>query len=466
MKKTRITLKTIAAALAALMLALPMLALASCGGKENAPDKGVTYVAIDVNPTVEMTLDKNGRVLTVYAANEDAEVMLYQADGIVGEKVADAAKRIAELAEEYGYLTEDNATVSVAVSTENGKNADEVYAAVKQNFEEGCKKVSASVARCVDAVSEAKLNALKAKYPDNADISAMTVEKYRLVRSAMLADRKLTVTEAAAKTEAELTEIVTAKREERKAILSRAMEMAVENAQLIYDQTRANLVNTVYLKYGGTEAVRYAALDNAYFAVSLMIKVNGDLAEFGITEAAVREVATKIGIPVEKIDEFVADCKDSNGYITDETIAYAVNKWYRNMSDAAKQAADTYMPELAAKLEEFADQLKTVSSTAISAFNAVVAPIKLLADIELDFAIKTYDDMYAFAEELKKAADESNAKIVASLTEDQKAKLDADIAAVDAKLTEAETTLKNAIDKAREEAEAALKAAQDARKKA
>lgn len=464
LKNVNLCKRAVAIIVAMLMILPSAFLLGSCGAKNEGDGKGAAFVAIDINPTVELTLDKNGRVLTVYAANEDAEVMLYQSSGIVGEKVADAAQRIAELAKEYGYVTEENSTVSVTVSADTDKLAEDIYNGVKTNMETALSAIGAKVAECADAVTEARLNALKKQYADNEAIADMDVEKYRLVRSAMLADRGLSVTEAAAMTVEELSALVTAKREERKEMLSRAMEMAVENAQLIYGQTKANIVNTVYLKYGGTEAVRYAALDNAYFAVSLMIKVNGDLAEFGITEAAVRELAANIGIPVEKIDEFVADCKDSEGYITDETIAYAVNKWYRNMTEAARAAADAYMPQLVEKLEEFAVQVSTLSSTAVSAFNAVVTPLKLIANIELDFSIKTYDDMATFAEALRAAADDSMAKILSSLTEEQKGQLDEELKTVDASLTEAEKTLNAAIDKARADAEAFLKAAQERRR--
>ena len=463
----KITRRALSVLLAALMLLLPVLSLASCGEKTDpTPEKGVSYVAIDINPTVEITLDKNEKVLTVYAANEDAEVMLYGSDGIVGEKLTAAVDRIAELAKEYGYVTEDNATVSVTVTADSEKTAEDIYTAVKTNMEAACRQLGVTVARCLDAVTAAKLNALKEQYPDDENIAAMTVEKYRLVRSVLLADRKLTVTEAAKMTESELTDRLTAKREERKAMLSRAMEMAVENAELIYAQTRANLVNTVYLKYGGTEAIRYGTLDNAYFTVSLMIKINGDLAEFGITEKAVRDVAASIGIPVESIDEFVSDCKDSEGYITDETISYAVNKWYRSMSAEARAKADEYMPELAEKLDTFSEQIKTLSTATVIAFNTAVAPLKLIADIDLDFSVKTYDDMADFADALRAAADESMTKIMNSLTDTQKSHLENDIKSVDEGLTEAENTLNAAIDKAKAEAERALKAAQESRKKA
>lgn len=47
------------------------------------------------------------------AANKDAEILLYGAEGIVGAKISDASKRVAELAIAYGFVTEENATINV-----------------------------------------------------------------------------------------------------------------------------------------------------------------------------------------------------------------------------------------------------------------------------------------------------------------------------------------------------------------
>ena len=42
-------------------------------GKANAQ----TYVAMDINPSVEFVLDENDKVIAVKAANSDAEILLY-----------------------------------------------------------------------------------------------------------------------------------------------------------------------------------------------------------------------------------------------------------------------------------------------------------------------------------------------------------------------------------------------------
>ena len=68
-------------------------------GKANAQ----TYVAMDINPSVEFVLDENDKVIAVKAANSDAEILLYGAEGIVGAQIEDASKRVAELAVKYGF---------------------------------------------------------------------------------------------------------------------------------------------------------------------------------------------------------------------------------------------------------------------------------------------------------------------------------------------------------------------------
>lgn len=66
--------KTCAIALSAALA----LSLASACGKTG--DEAATYVGIDVNPSVSLILDGDGKVLSVAAENEDAQVLLYGED--------------------------------------------------------------------------------------------------------------------------------------------------------------------------------------------------------------------------------------------------------------------------------------------------------------------------------------------------------------------------------------------------
>ena len=238
------------------------------------------------------------------------------------------------------------------------------------------------------------------------------------------------------------------------------MDMAVENAALVCMQTKSNLLNTVYIKYGGLEAFKYIALDNAYFTVALISKMKSDLAEFGITEAAARQVALDLGIPMEKVDEFVADCKTSEGYITDETLSYAVNKWYRNADAALQAVMDEKMPEFAAKLDTFSEQVNRITSPITTAINSALDTLKAATGIEINFSIKTYADVEDLAADLRVKADESKQKMMASLTETEIASMEADIAKLDAKMQAADETFQKTFEKAKDEAEKLLETAQ------
>ena len=69
---------------------------AACGNGGKDEGKAVSYVGIDVNPSVSLVLDKNDNVLSVLADNEDAQVLLY-GETLVGMSADEAAKKIAAL---------------------------------------------------------------------------------------------------------------------------------------------------------------------------------------------------------------------------------------------------------------------------------------------------------------------------------------------------------------------------------
>ena len=57
---------TLVSLLCATAMCLP---LAACGGNNNGTAKAVAYVSMDINPSIEFTLDKNNKVISVYGAN-------------------------------------------------------------------------------------------------------------------------------------------------------------------------------------------------------------------------------------------------------------------------------------------------------------------------------------------------------------------------------------------------------------
>ena len=68
-----------------------------------------SYVSLDINPSIEYTLNRKNRVLDVEAVNEDAEEIVAQLkeNGVKNESLSDAISMTADLLQENGYITED-----------------------------------------------------------------------------------------------------------------------------------------------------------------------------------------------------------------------------------------------------------------------------------------------------------------------------------------------------------------------
>ena len=106
-------------AIIAIMLTAVLLCTAFVGCTNKDKDADKTYVSMDINPSVNLVIDGEGKVESVEAANEDAQVMLY-GEVLVGKTAEEAFELIANLAIECGYLTEENSGVNVTVVAGNG----------------------------------------------------------------------------------------------------------------------------------------------------------------------------------------------------------------------------------------------------------------------------------------------------------------------------------------------------------
>lgn len=84
----------------------------------------VTYafVDIDINPSLELLIDRDNSVLGIKAMNKDAEILLGDND-LKGMPVDDAIKNVFELAHDRGFVYEDKENI-VLVSLALNPNAD------------------------------------------------------------------------------------------------------------------------------------------------------------------------------------------------------------------------------------------------------------------------------------------------------------------------------------------------------
>lgn len=95
----------------------------------------VSYISIDVNPSIELALNRLDRVVSAAAYNEDGEIVL---DGVSvrGKTYVDAIDAIVESDAMSGYLTED-AALTFTVASEVNKKEESLQAGVEQSH--GCR---------------------------------------------------------------------------------------------------------------------------------------------------------------------------------------------------------------------------------------------------------------------------------------------------------------------------------------
>ena len=97
-----------------------------------------SYVSLDINPSIEYTLNRQDCVLDVTAVNEDAQEIVEQLkeQGIKKEPLADAISMTADLLQENGYITEDETDyILINVSSDSGKKSESLKKEAQRVFD-------------------------------------------------------------------------------------------------------------------------------------------------------------------------------------------------------------------------------------------------------------------------------------------------------------------------------------------
>lgn len=116
-EKSRIRPSRIAATLAAvLVLAVGIF------GYQAVYVSAAAYVSIDVNPSIELTLNRMDRVIGALAYNDEGEALLQEVS-LKGKPYEEAASSLLAAMEQEGYLTSD-ALVTVTVQTEDSSKEE------------------------------------------------------------------------------------------------------------------------------------------------------------------------------------------------------------------------------------------------------------------------------------------------------------------------------------------------------
>lgn len=141
------------------------------------------YVSIDVNPSIELTLNRFNRVIGAYAFNEDGARILSEVNP--RWKVFDeAAGLVIHAIETDGYLTEDS-LVSVTVQAAESERKQVLCSALQQSIDEQILSIQVA--------AEVEVFPVTTEIWDNARSCNMSPAKYLAIKDLIEVDEEATI---------------------------------------------------------------------------------------------------------------------------------------------------------------------------------------------------------------------------------------------------------------------------------
>ena len=121
--------------IAAWVASAAAIVLVALGGTAYAYYSPYYYVSLDVNPSIEYTLNRFDRVLTAKAVNEDGTEILKEVDlkNLSNHTIDDAISLTVAQIKEDGYFGENDGGIVIATSGADLKKAEKMAVRLKEN---------------------------------------------------------------------------------------------------------------------------------------------------------------------------------------------------------------------------------------------------------------------------------------------------------------------------------------------
>ncbi len=161
-----------------------------------------TYVSIDINPSIELEIDKDNKVTSYRPLNKEAMLLLFECE-LIDLDIRDAVKEIVNLAIEVGYInkdTTDNALMITAINDDEVKE-NEVSLLIK----------NAITIYLQEQLLDNRVNVLMSNNDDfknHAKELGVSVGRYLLITKACDKDQTLTFEQARVLSVKELNELI------------------------------------------------------------------------------------------------------------------------------------------------------------------------------------------------------------------------------------------------------------------
>lgn len=125
-----------------------------------------SYVSLDVNPSIEYSLNMFDKVLTVKAVNEDGQEIVANLE-VKNLEISEAVQKTIDKLLQEGYITDDeNAGIVIAISNDDEEKSEELATELEQETQEYIDEVddseeTAAVEVEVEAVGKARVEEAK-----------------------------------------------------------------------------------------------------------------------------------------------------------------------------------------------------------------------------------------------------------------------------------------------------------------
>ena len=477
----------------------------------NRDVKTTAYVNLDINPEVELTIDAENKVISVYGGNEDGLVLLYEETGIVGADVEDAVEKIVDLAVEMGYLDEENKVVGTSVVSTDGKESallSKINAEITATAQELGLSVTTDAEGAYSLLRD--LKELKALYPNNAAIQNVSVSKFQLAASAAETG-EVTLKAAVEMDTEELVEMVSTAHEKAEEFATEAFKQAKTLANATYDKALGMAKAGVYMQYATTKKLALMPYGGAYFmykasacgfeAIADSLMYVEKLQNYELSDAQVGLVMETLALKtntstLEEVEANKELLKGADGKITVASVEAYADKLFKNsvtgmqleemkvaLDEALTNAEAVLKAEVAKTKEIYGPQIETIIQSAEAGLTPLKAMATLLpptiqqavADFETvasDVRTAINEDTFneaqlrVLANDMSEKAEELLVEAQNQLNDAEKAEIEAEVAKIVAQFEEDRVAMNEAIDQAETEAKARLEELKNARKAA
>ena len=370
-------MKKLSLVFTAVLLTLCMaLSLVSCSGLTTPPaeEEELSYVAIDINPSLELVVNENDVVVSVSALNEDAEIVLSGED-IEGLDIEKATEKIVALCEELGYLNDENTDVNFTVSSDK----ETVTAKLEGKLKDATERISKIAEAKFEMPEEIKerIEELKARHPEAGE--KIDGAKARLIDAICELDPDFDVSVAVEMKVCDLAKkLAELKKAEGEKISDAAKEAMEKHFKEIKEEARKNIAGVYGEEY-------FDKWENHEAIKETLEKFQKEYEEIVISAEDVSEIETLLTIDLTEL-------KDENGGVSLKALREHFKEKAVVIAEEIKTELDTILSEYEKEIVEHKDFE--------SALEGIECP-------EFD----KFEDFEKFAEEEKKHIDELKEQI-------------------------------------------------------